>query len=130
MDVAARYQPRVRAQTYLDREPNAPTAEDSGPECKPHASDLANQMIGALTSETAESLTRRKFQRTANNPDSNEHFRKPSVPASATRRLGERRPSESARRRSVNQREGMRVPSGPREFPGSPGKRYARTRQT
>jgi dual specificity tyrosine-phosphorylation-regulated kinase 2/3/4 len=133
MDVAAtRYQPRNRAQSYLDRENGTPATEDSGPECKPVTSMLAKGYNnGALTSKTAESQTRRKFQRTAANPEDGEGFRKPSIPASATRRpVVDRRPSDSAsaRRRSTHLREGMRVPSGPREFPGgSPGKRYART---
>lgn len=129
MDVAAaRYQPqaRMRAQPVLDRDANVPAADDSGPECRPlTASTLPKN--GALTSKTAESLTRRKFQRTATQPSDHEHFRKPSIPASATRRIADRRPSDSARRRSINPREGMRVPSGPRELPGSPGKRYAQT---
>jgi dual specificity tyrosine-phosphorylation-regulated kinase 2/3/4 len=130
MDVAAtRYQPRNRAQSYLDRENGTPATEDSGPECKPATSMLAKGYnSGALTSKTAESQTRRKFQRTAPNPEDGEGFRKPSIPASATRRpVVDRRPSDSAsaRRRSTHLREGMRVPSGPREFPGgSPGKRY------
>lgn len=38
MDIAARYQPRVRAQSYLDRENGAPAADDSGPEGKPFTS--------------------------------------------------------------------------------------------
>jgi hypothetical protein len=124
MDVAApRYQPRARAQPYQDRDNNgAPAADDSGAEGKPVTSAKVH-VNGALTPKTAESLTRRKFQRTAANPDSDGGFRKPSIPASATRRtVVDRRPSEGAR---INLREGMRVPSGPREFPGSPGKRYA-----
>jgi len=83
---------------------------------------------GPLTTKTAESLTRRKFQRTATNPDGDGGFRKPSIPASVTRRpLTDRRPSDGARKRNISLREGMRVPSGPRDFPGSPGKRYAQT---
>ena len=127
MDVAAaRYQPRARAQSFLDRENGAPATEDSGPECKPVTS-AKGYNNSALTSKIAESQTRRKFQRTAANPEDGEGFRKPSIPASATRRpVVDRRPSDSARRRSTHLRDGMRVPSGPREFPGgSPGKRYA-----
>lgn len=129
MDVAApRYQPRARAQPYQDREPNgAPTADDSGAECKLDGSAKVH-VNGALTSKTAESLTRRKFQRTATNPDGDGGLRKPSIPASASatrRTVVDRRPSEGARKRNINLRDGMRVPSGPREFPGSPGKRYA-----
>ena len=83
---------------------------------------------GPLTTKTAESLTRRKFQRTATNPDGDGGFRKPSIPASVTRRpLTDRRPSDGARKRNTSLREGMRQPSGPRDFPGSPGKRYAQT---
>ena len=134
MDVAApRYQPRARAQPYQDRDSNnnntngAAAADDSGPECKLRTSAKVH-VNGALTSKTAESLTRRKFQRTATNPDGDGGFRKPSIPASATRRtLVDRRPSEGARKRNINLREGMRVPSGPRDFPSSPGKRYAQT---
>lgn len=124
MDVAARYQPRVRAQSYLDRENGAAAAEESGPECRP-LTPATGAESGVLTSKTAESQTRRKFQRTAPNPDNNEVFRKPSIPASAARRtVVDRRPSDSPRRTGTNPREGMRVPSGPREFPGSsPGKR-------
>lgn len=127
MDVAAsRHQPRVRAQPYQDRDNNGPpAADDSGAEGKLGASAKVH-VNGALTSKTAESLTRRKFQRTATNPDGDGSFRKPSIPASATRRtVVDRRPSEGARKRNINLREGMRVPSGPRDFPGSPGKRYA-----
>jgi hypothetical protein len=129
MDVAApRYQPRARAQPYQERDNNgAPSADESGAECKLVASAKLHVNV-ALTSKTAESLTRRKFQRTATNPDGDGGFRKPSIPASATRRtVVDRRPSEGARRRNMNFREGMRVPSGPRDFPGSPGKRYAYT---
>ncbi len=83
-------------------------------------------------------LVRRKFARTTTDPEPT--FRKPSLPASATRPLPpqhsasattassrtglERAPSftkDSPRRRTAL-RENMRVPSGPREYPGSPGK--------
>jgi len=126
MDVAA---PRARAQPYQQYRDNnaAPITDDSGPECKLGVSAKVH-VNGALTTKTAESLTRRKFQRTATNPDSDGGFRKPSIPASATRRpVADRRPSDGARKRNTSLREGMRVPSGPREFPGSPGKRYAQT---
>ena len=131
MDVAApRYQPRARAQPYQqDGDNNAApgTTDDSGAECKLVVSAKVH-VNGALTSKTAESLTRRKFQRTATNPDGDGGFRKPSIPASVTRRpLTDRRPSDGARKRNISLREGMRVPSGPRDFPSSPGKRYAQT---
>jgi len=123
MDIATRFQPRVRAQSYLDRERNAmPHDNDSGGECT-----LAYPSRGRggyiLTPETAETLSRRKFQRTAPDADTSNTFRKPSIPASATRQAKlEHGPSVSQRRKSTL-RENVRVPSGPREFP-SPGKRY------
>ncbi|KAK5116973.1 hypothetical protein LTR62_006694 [Meristemomyces frigidus] len=105
MDVATRLQTRVRAQSYLDMERNAMPDDSEG--------------------DSTESRTRRKFQRTiAADSDSNNNngFRKPSIPASATRPAGlEHRPSLVNRRRSTF-RENVRVPSGPREFP-NPGKR-------
>lgn len=79
----------------------------------------------------SESTTRRKYQRTAALTDAEPApaaFRRPTLPASATRPAGgasggvERRPSITTRRRSTL-RENVRLPSGPREFP-SPGKRY------
>lgn len=71
----------------------------------------------------AESLIRRKFQRTnaVEVDGSDETFRKPSIPASATRVSTEQRPSFTHRRRSTL-RDNARVPSGPRE-PPSPAKR-------
>ncbi|KAK5136520.1 hypothetical protein LTR08_002864 [Meristemomyces frigidus] len=105
-DMATRFQPRVRAQSYLDRErerERAAVPEDSEGD--------------------AESRPRRKFQATA---DTEPTFRKPSIPASAMRPAGlEPRPSLSSRRRSTL-RENVRVPTGPREFP-SPGKRCVST---
>ncbi|KAF7195564.1 DYRK-family kinase pom1 [Pseudocercospora fuligena] len=108
MDVATRFQPRPRTgSSYLERERNASgsngPAEGSGSE--------------------SESLIRRKFQRTtAADADTTDHtFRKPALPASATRPPADHKPSFSHRRRSTL-RENVRVPSGPREFP-SPGKR-------
>ncbi|KAK3066025.1 serine/threonine protein kinase, CMGC, dual-specificity, partial [Teratosphaeriaceae sp. CCFEE 6253] len=105
MDVATRFQPRARAQSFLDRERNAMPDDSEG-------------------DSTNESTTRRKFQRTApaeSDTATTATFRKPSVPASASRPAGlEPRPSLSNRRRSTL-RENVRVPSGPREFP-SPGK--------
>ncbi|TKA56779.1 hypothetical protein B0A55_13337, partial [Friedmanniomyces simplex] len=105
METATRYQPRVRTQSFLDRERN----------------DMPDDSEG----DSSESIARRKYQRTA--PDSdNTTFRKPSLPASASRPPGlDRRPSLSNRRRSTL-RENVRVPSGPREFP-SPGKRLGST---
>ncbi|GAB7365606.1 hypothetical protein MBLNU230_g6675t1 [Neophaeotheca triangularis] len=113
MDTAPRYEPRLRPNPYLTK-PREAMPDDSGGESDAYTRGAPN----------------RKFQRTA--PDTTETltFRKPSVPASANRPAGlEKRPSLSARRRSgvMNQREnvGARVPSGPREYAGSPGKRYA-----
>nr|OQO23649.1 hypothetical protein B0A51_11334 [Rachicladosporium sp. CCFEE 5018] len=120
MDFATRYQPRVRAQSYLDRERNTMPHDDSGTE--------------------NESLPRRKFQRTTAETAATDPFRKPSLPASAYpngRQVSVRRPSvgpaggavtgpPGSRRRSVAVREAVhvRVPSGPRAYPESPGKRF------
>lgn len=126
MDIASRFQPgRQRAPAYLDRNGNA--AEDSGTECM-DTQNIAGQKRDRPTDNTAaESFIRRKFQRTnaeATNPNDNT-FRKPSIPASASRpQQAEQRTSFSHnRRRSTALRENVRVPSGPREFP-SPHKRY------
>ncbi|KAK4556968.1 serine/threonine protein kinase, CMGC, dual-specificity [Recurvomyces mirabilis] len=110
MDVATRFQTRIRAQAYLDNERNAMPDDSEG--------------------DLSEPATRRKFQRTtATDSDSNNGFRKPSLPASATRPTGlEHRPSLTNRRRSTL-RENVRVPSGPREFP-SPGKRMGNASST
>ncbi|QIW95459.1 hypothetical protein AMS68_000977 [Peltaster fructicola] len=89
-----------------------------------------------------EAASRRKFQRTAPvATDNTGQFRKPSLPASATRQASgthQRQPSASLdlqrrpsltnvhkRRTSAVIRDGMRVPSGPRDYPGSPGKKIA-----
>ncbi|PPJ60378.1 hypothetical protein CBER1_11150 [Cercospora berteroae] len=101
MDVATRYQPRVRTGSYLDQQRNV-QPDDSGTE--------------------SESLVRRKFQRTTGDESSNETFRKPSIPASASRAQSEQKSNFTHRRRSTL-RDNARVPSGPREYPGSPGKR-------
>lgn len=125
MDIATRYQPRLRAQSYLDRERNNMPHDDSGTESEHIAPHTVSRQPQSLIHEPAESLPRRKFQRTAPESDSNDTFRKPSIPASAMRAVPDRRPSvTNARRRSTTMRENMRVPSGPREYPGgSPGKR-------
>lgn len=118
MDVATRYQPRVRTGSYLDQQRNV-QPEDSGTECEGeqyHTSDAATD------DEPAESLVRRKFQRTTGDESSNETFRKPSIPASASRAQAEQKSNFTHRRRSTL-RDNARVPSGPREYPGSPGKR-------
>ncbi|KAH9826168.1 Dual specificity protein kinase pom1 [Teratosphaeria destructans] len=102
MDVATRYQPRVRAPSYLERERNAVSEDDAG-----------------VDSE------RRKFQRTqATESDASNTFRKPSIPASATRQQagGEQRQNNGHRRKSTL-RENVRVPSGPREFPSGGSRR-------
>ncbi|KAK0864750.1 serine/threonine protein kinase, CMGC, dual-specificity [Friedmanniomyces endolithicus] len=105
METATRFQPRVRAQSFLDRERDNMPDDSEG--------------------DSSESVARRKYQRTAPDSDSNT-FRKPSLPASASRPAGlDRRPSLSNRRKSTL-RENIRVPSGPREFP-SPGKRLGST---
>ncbi|KJX97075.1 hypothetical protein TI39_contig562g00016 [Zymoseptoria brevis] len=102
--ISTRFQHRARAPNYLDREQNG-ALEDSG--------------------NDSESLNRRKFQRTAaaRKDASDETFRKPTLPASATRTTTDQRPSLHHRRRSTL-RDTPRVPSGPREFP-SPGRRVA-----
>ena len=125
MEYATRYQPRLRAQSYLDRERNSMPHDDSGTESEHTAPYAAIRPPQSLTYEPAESLPRRKFQRTAPETDTNDTFRKPLIPASAMRAVPDRRPSvTNARRRSTTMRENMRVPSGPREYPGgSPGKR-------
>jgi len=68
-------------------------------------------------------VARRKFQRTTTAPEAttDQGFRKPSIPASAMRGNLERAPSFSERRKSTL-RSNIRVPSGPREFPSSPGR--------
>ncbi|KAM3418721.1 hypothetical protein BST61_g4696 [Cercospora zeina] len=101
MDVATRFQPRAQTGSYLDQQQNAPP-DDSGTE--------------------SESLVRRKFQRTTGDESSTETFRKPTIPASASRAHPERKSSFTHRRRSTL-RDNARVPSGPREYPGSPGRR-------
>ncbi|KXT12148.1 hypothetical protein AC579_10388 [Pseudocercospora musae] len=108
MDVATRFQSAPRTtSSYLERERNA------------NASNAPAEGSGS----ESESLIRRKFQRTtAADADTTDHtFRKPALPASATRPPADHKPTFSHRRRSTL-RENVRVPSGPREFP-SPGKR-------
>ncbi|KAI5369297.1 Putative serine/threonine-protein kinase, active [Septoria linicola] len=115
MDVATRFQPRVRAGTHLEQQQQqqrnnnvggggaAAVPDDSGTE--------------------SESLGRRKFQRTTGaDSGSNDTFRKPTIPASASKLQADPKSSFTHRRRSTL-RENVRVPSGPREYPGSPGKR-------
>ncbi|TKA36135.1 hypothetical protein B0A54_13074 [Friedmanniomyces endolithicus] len=105
METATRFQPRARAQSFLDRERDNMPDDSEG--------------------DSSESVARRIYQRTAPDSASNT-FRKPSLPASASRPAGlDRRPSLSNRRKSTL-RENIRVPSGPREFP-SPGKRLGST---
>ncbi|KAK5170405.1 serine/threonine protein kinase, CMGC, dual-specificity [Saxophila tyrrhenica] len=103
MDAATRYPIRERAGSYRDMDGQA-MPEDSG-------------------GESESNVVRRKFQRTTTDPEatSNQGFRKPSVPASAMRGNPERAPSLNQRRKSTL-RDNIRVPSGPREYPTSPGK--------
>ncbi|KAK3700735.1 serine/threonine protein kinase, CMGC, dual-specificity [Vermiconidia calcicola] len=108
MDVATRYQPRQRTASYRDMDGNTLPEDSSG--------------------ESESNPVRRKFQRTTTDPEgttsaTQQGFRKPSLPASATRAAGvEHRPSFSQRRKSNFRGENVRVPSGPREYPTSPGK--------
>jgi len=79
-----------------------------------------------MPNTASETHAHRKIQRTTTDADASHTFRKPSLPASATRQPPsglENRPglSQSQRRRSTL-RENVRVPSGPRELP-SPGRR-------
>ncbi|KAK4506816.1 hypothetical protein PRZ48_000549 [Zasmidium cellare] len=118
MDTASRFHLRGQAQPYLDRERNG-VPDDSGNEC-----ELAREYhdVQSTDNRAAESLIRRKFQRT--NTDATNHddtFRKPSIPASASRPQPDQRSGFSHHRRRSTLRENARVPSGPREFP-SPGK--------
>lgn len=123
MDTASRFHTRGQAHPYLDRERNG-VPDDSGNEC-----ELARHRHGLLVlqstdSPAAESLLRRKFQRTTTEPNTTDDtFRKPSIPASASRPQPTQRTSFSHHRRRSTLRENARVPSGPRDFP-SPGKRY------
>ncbi|CAK4031231.1 Dual specificity kinase pom1 [Lecanosticta acicola] len=128
MDVASRLYPRARTQSYLDQERNnnLGMTEDSGTECEMHY-NMDPKRTQPVTDQVAasESLIRRKFQRTTSDENTNdEAFRKPSLPASATRPSAEQRPVLGHHRRRSTLRENARVPSGPREFP-SPGKRTA-----
>lgn len=78
----------------------------------------------STNNEVAESLVRRKFQRTTSNANAaDDTFRKPSLPASASRPQTEQRSGINHHRRRSTLRDQIRVPSGPREFP-SPGRRY------
>ena len=123
MDIAARSQPRARLESYPQREANG-LSDESGSAGKLIHESFSTVCRHGLTLPPAESSVRRKLQRTAPDPPDNTEatFRKPYLPASATRPDPEHRASFNYRRRSTL-RDGMRVPSGPREFP-SPGKRY------
>lgn len=130
MDVAARYQPRARPDAYNSSRERNVLPDDSGAECElPPSESRRKEESRTDVSNPAESLTRRKFQRTTPAEADEHEFRRPAIPASATasasRVAADRRASIGVRRKSLAQREGMRVPSGPREYPGSPGKRYA-----
>ncbi|KAF2486717.1 hypothetical protein BDY17DRAFT_321488 [Neohortaea acidophila] len=112
MDVATRFQARARAGSLFDRDGNFIG-------------------VGAASADAADSSpARRNPLRTATDPappspPDGPSFRKPSMPASAARgpqTMEHRLPVNSEqRRRSTFQRENVRVPSGPRDFP-SPGK--------
>lgn len=127
MDVEARYNTRFRTQGQLHRGMHA-GQDDSGGECEspvhPERAALGRALTDHVPAES--NLVRRKFQRTATDPtDTDTTFRKPSLPASATRAAGlEHRPSLSQRRRSTL-RENVRVPSGPRDFPSPSKQRLA-----
>lgn len=163
MDIATRFQPRARGQTqsYLEKERNgnALPQEDSGGECMltripsftspsppcyastahPHADPSASR----AATDSISNHRRAKFPRTATGTTTDPHetadttnpFRKPSLPASATRQAGQGQGQggmehqssvRNRNRRRSTMRENARVPSGPRQFPGrsgSPGKR-------
>lgn len=124
MDTASRFHIRGQAQPYLDRERNG-VPDDSGNECEKEHNYHRLRRRRSTDSEAAESLIRRKFQRTTTDAtNNNDTFRKPSIPASASRPQADQRAGFSHHRRRSTLRENARVPSGPREFP-SPGKRYA-----
>jgi dual specificity tyrosine-phosphorylation-regulated kinase 2/3/4 len=128
MDViSTRFQPRARAPNYLDREQNG-VSEDSGNDCELTALPSNDSHLSpSADTNAAESLNRRKFQRTAaaRTDAADETFRKPTLPASATRTSTDQRPQLHHRRRSTL-RDIPRVPSGPREFP-SPSRRFEQT---
>lgn len=124
MDIATRFQPRVRAQSYLDRERGLLPDDSGGEGTSDQPLDAERSVVqggrdSVLTPSAAEARSRRKFQRTAPE-DSTATFRKPALPASATRPLAER-PGLAGRRRSMLREN--RVPSGPRPLDFSPGKR-------
>lgn len=131
MDIATRFQPRPRGTSYLDQ-PGAGLSEDTSTEGENyhHHHRVADAPATARTEhELVDPLARRnpKFQRTPSGDDSHKDasaFRKPTIPASASRPQTEQ-PSGLSHRRRSTLRENVRVPSGPREYPGSPGKRYA-----
>ncbi|KAK5760522.1 serine/threonine protein kinase, CMGC, dual-specificity [Elasticomyces elasticus] len=110
MDTATRWQPRARAESFLRAEREVMPDDSEG-----DSTDSRN---------TRQSKYQRTVATTATDSEQ-PTFRKPSLPASATRTL-EHRPSLSTRRRQSTLRENVRVPSRPREFP-SPGKRLAST---
>lgn len=125
MDIATRYQPRPRGTSYLDQQ-RAALPDDSGTECEDyrHMSDAT----ASTDNELAESLARRKFQRTVGGDDSSmdtSTFRKPTMPASASRPQQPEQKSSFSHRRRSTLRENVRVPSGPRDYSGSPAKRCA-----
>lgn len=130
MDVDARYNTRLRAQTHLHKGILG-VQDDSGGECELDRHRI-RPAAGILTDGEAESnLVRRKFARTSTDPaETDTTFRKPSLPASATRPAGlEHRPSLNQRRRSTL-RENVRVPSGPRDFPSPSKQRLASNAST
>lgn len=133
MDVAMRLHPRERGDSYLNRQRD-PAPDDSGTDCKSPTADtlLDSPVFAPANNRAAESLVRRKFQRTANDGEqTNATFRKPTQPASASapRPSLENRPSFSHHRRRSALREHTRVPSGPRDFPGS-SRRYGMSLHT
>lgn len=124
MDTASRFHIRGQAQPYLDRERNS-VPDDLGNECEMKHDPQSLRRLRSTDSQAAESLIRRKFQRTTADATNNDDtFRKPSIPASASRPQADQRAGFGHHRRRSTLRENARVPSGPREFP-SPGKRYA-----
>lgn len=86
---------------------------------------MSDATITTTDDELAESLARRKFQRTVGDESSKDTstFRKPTIPASASRPQQPEQKSSFSHRRRSTLRENVRVPSGPRDYPGSPGKR-------
>lgn len=120
MEVTSRYQSHDRSRSLFGRG-NQNQSEDSSTDGISKHSCMSN---ASSNPTTAESRTRKKYQRTANNNDDDSAFRKPSLPASAMKQQnGESKSSLLSRKRSVG-KDASKTLHGPRPLENA-GKRLA-----